>query len=35
MGQGLPAIMPVRIYEKSVFAKSGFSSIAINIVGTP
>ena len=35
IGQGLPAMMPVRMLEKSVFAKSSFSSSAMNIVGTP
>ena len=35
IGQGLPAMMPVRICEKSVWAKSGCSSMAMNIVGTP
>ena len=35
IGQGLPAIIPVLIYEKSVFGKSGCSKRAINIVGTP
>ena len=35
IGQGEPAMIPVRIYEKSVFGKSGCSSIAMNIVGTP
>jgi len=34
-GQGEPAMMPVRTREKSVFSKSGCSSIAMNIVGTP
>ena len=34
-GHGLPAIMPVLMQEKSVFGKSGCSSRAINIVGTP
>ena len=33
--QGEPALMPGRIYEKSVFWKSGCSSMAMNIVGTP
>ena len=35
IGQGLPAMMPVRIQEKSVFGKSGCSSMAMNMVGTP
>ena len=35
IGQGLPAMMPVRIWEKSVLAKSACSSMAMNIVGTP
>ena len=35
IGQGDPAMMPVRIWEKSVFGKSGCSSMAINMVGTP
>ena len=35
MGQGEPAMMPVRMWEKSVFGKSGCSSRAINMVGTP
>ncbi len=28
-------MMPVRIREKSVFSKSGCSSMAMNMVGTP
>ena len=28
-------MMPVRIWEKSVFGKSGCSSMAMNMVGTP
>ena len=35
MGQGDPAIMPVRIWLKSVLGKSGCSSRAMNMVGTP
>ena len=35
IGQGEPAMMPVRMCEKSVFAKSSCPSIAMNIVGTP
>ena len=35
IGQGEPAMMPVRICEKSVLSKSGCSSMATNIVGTP
>ena len=35
MGQGLPAMIPVRIKLKSVFSKSGCSSMAMNMVGTP
>ena len=35
MGQGLPAMIPVRMCEKSVLAKSGCSRSAINMVGTP
>ncbi len=35
MGQGLPAMMPVRMWAKLVFAKSGCWSMAMNIVGTP
>ena len=34
-GQGDPAMMPVRMWEKSVFSKSGCSSMAMNMVGTP
>ena len=34
-GHGEPAMIPVLMYEKSVFSKSGCSSIAMNIVGTP
>ena len=34
-GQFAPAIIPVLIYEKSVFSKSAWLNIAINIVGTP
>ena len=34
-GQVLPAMMPVRIWEKSVLAKSGCSSMPMNMVGTP
>ena len=35
IGQGLPAMIPVRMYEKSVLPKSSCSIIAMNIVGTP
>ena len=35
MGQGEPAMMPVRMQEKSVFSKSGCSNSATNMVGTP
>ena len=35
MGQGLPAMMPVRMWEKSVFEKFSCSSMAMNMVGTP
>ena len=35
IGQGEPAMMPVRICEKSVFGKFSWLSIAMNIVGTP
>jgi hypothetical protein len=34
-GHGAPAMMPVRRAEVSKRAKSGWSSIAWNIVGTP
>ena len=35
IGQGLPAMMPVRMWLKSVFSKFGCSSMAMNMVGTP
>jgi hypothetical protein len=35
IGQGEPAMMPVRRLERSKDAKSGWSSIAMNMVGTP
>ena len=35
IGQGEPAMMPVRMWEKSVLGKSGCSSRAMNMVGTP
>ncbi len=35
IGQGLPAMIPVRSEERSNFAKSGWSISAMNIVGTP
>ena len=35
MGQGDPAMMPVRRLLRSNFAKSGWSSWAMNMVGTP
>ena len=35
MGQGEPAMMPVRMWEKSVLGKSSCSSMAMNMVGTP
>ena len=35
IGQGLPAIIPVRSEVRSNFAKSGWSISAMNIVGTP
>jgi hypothetical protein len=35
IGQGLPAIMPVRSGPRSNLAKSGWSISAMNIVGTP
>ena len=35
IGQGDPAIIPVRRDEKSVLAKSAWASWAMNIVGTP
>lgn len=34
-GQGEPAMMPVRREERSKVAKSGWSSSAMNMVGTP
>jgi hypothetical protein len=34
-GHGEPDMMPVRMFEKSYFEKSGCSSIAMYIVGTP
>ena len=34
-GHGDPAMTPVRSDEKSVPSKSGWSSWAMNIVGTP
>jgi hypothetical protein len=34
-GQGEPAMIPVRRLESSNFSKSGCSSSAMNIVGTP
>jgi hypothetical protein len=35
IGQGLPAMMPVRRLDRSKPAKSGWSSWAMNMVGTP
>ena len=35
VGQGAPAMMPVRRWEKSKLAKSGWPRAATNIVGTP
>ena len=35
IGQGAPAIMPVRRQDRSNLAKSGWSSSAMNMVGTP
>ena len=35
IGQGEPAMIPVRSEEKSYLAKSGCSSSAMNMVGTP
>ena len=35
IGQGLPAMMPVRSDDRSKLAKSGWSISAMNIVGTP
>ena len=35
IGQGLPAIIPVRREDRSNLAKSGWSISAMNIVGTP
>ncbi len=35
IGHGEPAMIPVRSEEKSNFEKSGCSSSAMNIVGTP
>jgi len=35
MGQGDPAIMPVRRERRSYFEKFGWASSAMNIVGTP
>ena len=34
-GQLAPAMIPVRIWEKSVFWKSGWLNMATNMVGTP
>jgi len=34
-GHGEPAMIPVRSEERSCVGKSGLSSIAMNIVGTP
>ena len=35
IGQGAPAMMPVRNEERSKLPNSGWSSSAMNIVGTP
>ncbi len=35
MGQGEPAMMPVRRVDRSYFVKAGCSSSAMNMVGTP
>jgi len=35
IGQGAPAMMPVRSDDRSNFANSGWSSSAMNMVGTP
>ena len=35
VGQGLPAMMPVRSVPMSNSAKRGWSSMAMNMVGTP
>ena len=35
MGQGEPAMIPVRSEDRSNSAKRGWSSSAINMVGTP
>ena len=35
LGQGEPAMMPVRRLERSKPAKPGWSSSAMNMVGTP
>jgi hypothetical protein len=35
MGQGEPAMMPVRRLDRSKDARSGCASSAMNIVGTP
>lgn len=34
-GQLAPAMMPVRMWEKSVLGKSGWFIMAMNMVGTP
>ncbi len=34
-GQGLPAMMPVRMWLRSKLSKSGWFSSAMNMVGTP
>ena len=34
-GQLEPAMMPVRMWEKSVFSKSSCCIMAMNMVGTP
>ncbi len=35
IGQGLPAMMPVRKVDRSNSLKRGWSSSAMNMVGTP
>ena len=35
IGQGAPAMMPVRRAERSAFANSGWDRMAMNMVGTP
>jgi hypothetical protein len=35
IGHGLPAMIPVRNDDRSKRANSGWSSCAMNIVGTP